>query len=245
MLNPNSRDDSRSVKALDSAIAASLVPARFTIPELRATYAIVTGETQDPGNFRRRFQSMLPQLVARMLLSVSQVNDQVMVVLVLPVTTPLKSCVRLVITLAVVGEIVIVTPEDALLPHPMAPSAAARVSIAEYFHQLIPPLPQFLNIRPRMACLVASSDPWRLSGLPIFQSYISIPSLLFRQLKCPAHREPESAYRVEEISPLRIIKRIHDRRDNLTIPYVSGKISGKRRPIRVKAVCGYALVRIA
>jgi 8-oxo-dGTP diphosphatase len=42
-----------------SAIAASLVPARFTIPELRTTYAIVTGETQDPGNFRRRFQSLL------------------------------------------------------------------------------------------------------------------------------------------------------------------------------------------
>ena len=42
-----------------SAIAASLVPARFTIPELRTAYAIVTGEKQDPGNFRRRFQSML------------------------------------------------------------------------------------------------------------------------------------------------------------------------------------------
>ncbi len=41
-----------------SGIAASLVPARFTIPELRAAYEIVTGEAQDPGNFRRRFQSM-------------------------------------------------------------------------------------------------------------------------------------------------------------------------------------------
>jgi 8-oxo-dGTP diphosphatase len=42
-----------------SGIARSLVPARFTIPELRAAYGIVLGETMDPGNFRRRFQSML------------------------------------------------------------------------------------------------------------------------------------------------------------------------------------------
>jgi 8-oxo-dGTP diphosphatase len=42
-----------------SGIAASLVPPRFTIPGLRAAYAIVTGEELDPGNFRRRFQSML------------------------------------------------------------------------------------------------------------------------------------------------------------------------------------------
>jgi 8-oxo-dGTP diphosphatase len=42
-----------------SRIAASLVPASFTIPELRTAHAIVTGEEPDPGNFRRRFQSML------------------------------------------------------------------------------------------------------------------------------------------------------------------------------------------
>jgi 8-oxo-dGTP diphosphatase len=42
-----------------SAIAAGLVPARFTIPELRTARGIVTGEPQDPGNFRRRFEAML------------------------------------------------------------------------------------------------------------------------------------------------------------------------------------------
>jgi 8-oxo-dGTP diphosphatase len=42
-----------------SGIAQSLVPARFTIPELRTAYGIVMGEPLDPGNFRRRFQSML------------------------------------------------------------------------------------------------------------------------------------------------------------------------------------------
>jgi 8-oxo-dGTP diphosphatase len=35
------------------------VPARFTIAELRTAYAIVTGEKQDRGNFRRRFRSTL------------------------------------------------------------------------------------------------------------------------------------------------------------------------------------------
>jgi hypothetical protein len=69
--------------------------------------------------------------------------------LVLPVTTPLKSWVRLVITLAVVGETVMLTPEALLLPHPQAPSAAARASIVENFHHLIPVLPKFLDIRPR------------------------------------------------------------------------------------------------
>jgi 8-oxo-dGTP diphosphatase len=42
-----------------SAIAKSLVPASFTISELRSAYTIVKGAHQDPGNFRRRFQSML------------------------------------------------------------------------------------------------------------------------------------------------------------------------------------------
>jgi 8-oxo-dGTP diphosphatase len=42
-----------------TGIAESLVPTQFTIPELRTAYAIVKGEDQDPGNFRRRFQTML------------------------------------------------------------------------------------------------------------------------------------------------------------------------------------------
>lgn len=42
-----------------SDIAFSLVPATFTIPELRLVHEIVTGTPYDPGNFRRRFNRML------------------------------------------------------------------------------------------------------------------------------------------------------------------------------------------
>jgi hypothetical protein len=79
---------------------------------------------------------------------VAQVKLQEIVVSLFPVTAPLKSCVLLVITLAVVGEIVMATVEEALLPHPSAPSAPARVSNKENFHHLMPFLPIFLNIRP-------------------------------------------------------------------------------------------------
>jgi 8-oxo-dGTP diphosphatase len=40
-------------------IARALVPATFTIPELRHVHALVTGAPPDPGNFRRRVQRML------------------------------------------------------------------------------------------------------------------------------------------------------------------------------------------
>ena len=39
-------------------IAFALVPATFTIAELRAVYEAIKGETYDPGNFRRRFMRM-------------------------------------------------------------------------------------------------------------------------------------------------------------------------------------------
>jgi 8-oxo-dGTP diphosphatase len=42
-----------------TAIAASLVPATFTIGELRQLHTILTGEPQDPGNFRRKFTRMI------------------------------------------------------------------------------------------------------------------------------------------------------------------------------------------
>src|SRR5229473_3475017 len=90
---------------------------------------------------------MLPQVFAAT--PVAQARVQVIAVLLDPVTKPLKSWVLFVITLAVVGETVMLTPEEVLLPHPHAPSAAARVSIVENFHHLIPVLPKFLNIRPR------------------------------------------------------------------------------------------------
>src|SRR5579862_9689796 len=94
---------------------------------------------------------MLPQLFAAT--PVAQARDQVIAVLLEPLTSPLNSCVRLVITLAVVGEIVMETPEELLPPQPRAPSAAARVSIVDNFHQLIPVLPKFLNLRPRRTSL--------------------------------------------------------------------------------------------
>ena len=86
---------------------------------------------------------MVPQVFAAT--PVAQATVQVTAVLLLPVTRPLKSWVRLVITLAVVGEIVMATPEELLPPQPSAPSAAARVSIVENFHHLIPVLPKFLD----------------------------------------------------------------------------------------------------
>lgn len=42
-----------------SSIASSLVPATFTIQELRHVYTLLTGKPQDPGNFRRKFERML------------------------------------------------------------------------------------------------------------------------------------------------------------------------------------------
>ena len=42
-----------------SALAFSLVPERFTIPELRAVFSAVKGEPQDPGNFRRKVARLL------------------------------------------------------------------------------------------------------------------------------------------------------------------------------------------
>ena len=92
---------------------------------------------------------MVPQVFA--VTPVAQAKVQVIAVLLDPVTAPLKSCVLLVITLAVVGAIVMATVEEALPPQPSVPSAAARVSTAENFHQLIPVHPNFLNIHPRKA----------------------------------------------------------------------------------------------
>lgn len=40
-------------------IAFDLVPATFTLPELRAVYEAIKGESYDPSNFRRRFKRMI------------------------------------------------------------------------------------------------------------------------------------------------------------------------------------------
>lgn len=42
-------------------IAFDLVPATFTIPELRHVYSIVLDKEMDPGNFRRRFNRLLEE----------------------------------------------------------------------------------------------------------------------------------------------------------------------------------------
>lgn len=42
-----------------SNLGFSLVPATFTIPELRSVFEIVTSKPQDPGNFRRRFTRLV------------------------------------------------------------------------------------------------------------------------------------------------------------------------------------------
>jgi len=46
-----------------SSIAASLVPKTFTIPELRHVHTVLTGQPQDPGNFRRKFERMVEDKV--------------------------------------------------------------------------------------------------------------------------------------------------------------------------------------
>jgi hypothetical protein len=89
---------------------------------------------------------MLPQVLAATPLA--QLSVQVIAVLLFPVTAPLNCCVRLVITLAVVGVTVMATPEELLPPQPHAPSAAARATIVDNFHHLIPFLPKFLTICP-------------------------------------------------------------------------------------------------
>jgi 8-oxo-dGTP diphosphatase len=42
-----------------SSIAASLVPKTFTVPELRHVHTLLTGQRQDPGNFRRKFERLV------------------------------------------------------------------------------------------------------------------------------------------------------------------------------------------
>ncbi len=50
----------RIAERIDStSIARSLVPATFTIPELRHVHALLGGKPQDPGNFRRKFERLL------------------------------------------------------------------------------------------------------------------------------------------------------------------------------------------
>lgn len=69
---------------------------------------------------------MVPQVFAAT--PDAQVTVQVTVVFELPVTAEENGRVVLVMTLAVVGEISMVTPEEVLPPQPRAPSASARIN---------------------------------------------------------------------------------------------------------------------
>src|SRR6202051_5123219 len=123
------------------AVAVTVAVGAIVVVPLDVIVGIVAGAVYSP------VASIEPQVLTATL--VAQARVQVIAVLVLPVTTPLKSWVRLVITLEVVGATVMLTPEALRLPHPQPPSAAARASIVENFHHLIPVLPKFLDIRPR------------------------------------------------------------------------------------------------
>lgn len=160
--------------------------------------------------------SIEPQFVARMLLTVSQVKLQVIAVLVLPVTRPLKSCVLLVITLAEVGEIVMLTVDELLPPQPNAPRVATRVSNVESFHRFIPVLQKFRDIRTGSA----NTFTLRLPGPSIPELITQISAQQNSLLERPAHREPECAHWIKEICPLRIVKQIYDLRRDLGIPYI-------------------------
>src|SRR5258707_619751 len=130
-----------------------------------------------------------------------------------------------------VGEIVMVTPAELLLlPQPQAPNAAAIVSIVETFHQLIPVLPTFLNIRPRST----SFDPWRLSGLSSLRSHILNSALQNPQSECPAHGETERLHRIEEIGLLRTDEHTLNLRINVRIPHFRRQSPRVGCPIRVK-----------
>jgi 8-oxo-dGTP diphosphatase len=50
----------RVIERLETtAVARSLVPATFTIPELRTAFELVSGRTLDHGNFRRKFNALV------------------------------------------------------------------------------------------------------------------------------------------------------------------------------------------
>jgi hypothetical protein len=123
------------------AVALIVTVGAMVVVLLVVVVGIVAGAVYKP------VASIVPQELAAT--PVAQVKAQVTAVLLLPVTKLLNSCVRLVITLAEVGEITMLTPVDVLPPpQPNAASAAARVSSVENFHR-IPILPKFLNVRRR------------------------------------------------------------------------------------------------
>src|SRR5579863_1813921 len=157
---------------------------------------------------------MEPQVFAAT--PVAQATVQVIAVLLEPVTVPLNCSLLFVITLAEVGVIVMETPEELLPPQPQAPSAAARASIVETFHRLIPVLPKSLNICPRGP----RGDPCRSFRLSIFKPHMLNFTPHNPQSKRPAHGEAERADWIKEIRPLRVVELIYDLRRYLGIPYI-------------------------
>jgi hypothetical protein len=88
---------------------------------------------------------MVPQAGA--VTPVGQVTLHVTAVSVVPVTNGVNVWVVLVITLAVVGEIVKEIVDVAPPPQPSTPTPSARANIEQNFHRLMPVLPRTPNIR--------------------------------------------------------------------------------------------------
>ena len=137
--------------------------------------------------------SMVPQAGA--VTPVGQVTVHVAVWSLDPVTKALNVWVVLVITLVTEGEIVKeIVDEAPPLPQPKTPDPSARIKIEQNFHRLMPVLPRTLNIRSAIGPRF------------IFASKIVPPSGVFVPTRSerPAYGEPERAYRIEKISPLRV-----------------------------------------
>jgi len=136
---------------------------------------------------------MVPQAGA--VTPVGQVTVHVTAVSVVPVTNGVNTWGVLVITLAVGGEIVKeIVDEAAPPPQPSTLNPSARIKIEKNFHRLMPILPRTLNIRSAIGPRF------------VFASKIVPPSGVFVPTRSerPAYGEPERAYRIEKISPLRV-----------------------------------------
>src|SRR6266478_1661640 len=139
---------------------------------------------------------MVPQAGA--VTPVGQVTAQVAVWSLDPVTKTLNAWVVFVITLAVAGEIAMAMDVAVLLlPQPTAPSPSARVKIEQSFHRLMPVLPRKLDIRstigPRLVSVSKSARH---------------PTFIPKRSERPAHCEPERAYGIEKIRPLRVFEQV-------------------------------------
>src|ERR1700682_2147156 len=147
---------------------------------------------------------MVPQAGA--VTPVGQVTVHVAVWSLDPETKALNGWVVLVITLAVVGEIAMVMDVAVVPPppQPKAPNPSARVKIKQNFHGLMPVLPQ--KTRQSIEQQTLPSGPVRIRKFK--RRTVSILCYPRPRSERPADCEPERAYRIEKIGPLRVVRRI-------------------------------------